>query len=159
MDKIAEVASDPLRFLVAVDFSSESRLAVRAARELARRASGEIVLAHVRATSDVRAAVIEERGDLLRLPAGGIARGIATHYDAVLAKLVRKSDGESVRLLRGEPARELCREAARGYDVLVMGSRGRGAAAQFLLGSTVQEVLTRSPIPVLVYPPRPSRSR
>ena len=153
------MASDPLQFLVGVDFSAESRLALRAAREIARRAGGELTVAHVRATSDVRAAVIEERGDLLRLPAGGIARGIATHYDAVLAKLAKKSEGETVRLLRGEPARELCREAARGYDVLVMGSRGRGAAARFLLGSTVQEVLTRCPIPVLVFPARAPRSR
>lgn len=142
-----------------MDFSAESRAALRAARDLARRADGELTIAHVRATSDVRAAVIEERGDLIRLPAGGIARGIATHYDAVLGKLARKAEGETVRLLRGEPARELCRAAARGYDVLVMGSRGRGAAARFLLGSTVQEVLTRSPIPVLVNPARPPRAR
>lgn len=142
-----------------MDFSAESRAALRAGRDLVRRAGGELAIAHVRATSDVRAAVIEERGDIIRLPAGGIARGIATHYDSVLGKLARRSDGETVRLLRGEPARELCREAARGYDVLVMGSRGRGAAARFLLGSTVQEVLTRSPIPVLVFPARPPRSR
>ena len=153
------MASDPLRFLVAVDFSAESRIALRAAREIVRRAGGELTIAHVRATSDVRAAVIEERGDLLRLPPGGIARGIATHYDAVLAKLAKKSEGDTIRLLRGEPARELCREAGRGYDVLVMGSRGRGAAARFLLGSTVQEVLTRSPIPVLVFPAPAPRSR
>ncbi len=159
MDKIAEVASDRLQFLVAVDFSPESRAALRAARVLVRRADGDLTIAHVRATSDVRAAVIEERGDLLRLPAGGIARGIATHYDAMLGKLSKKGDGETVRLLRGEPARELCRESSRGYDVLVMGSRGRGAAARFLLGSTVQEVLTRSVIPVLVFPARPPRSR
>lgn len=137
----------------------ESRAALRTARELARRVDGHLTIAHVRATSDVRAAVIEERGDLLRLPPGGLARGIATHYDAVLGKLARRAEGESVRLLRGEPARELCRESRRGYDLLAMGSRGRGAAARFLLGSTVQEVLARSAIPVLVFPARPARSR
>lgn len=151
------MASDPLRFLVAVDFSPESRLALRAARGLVRRAEAELTIAHVRATSDVRAAVIEERGDLLRLPPGAVARGIATHYDSLLGKLAKKSEGETVLLLRGEPAREICREASRRYDVLVMGSRGRGAAARFLLGSTVQEVLTRSPIPVLVFPARAPR--
>jgi nucleotide-binding universal stress UspA family protein len=153
------VASDPLRFLVAVDFSAESRAALRAARDLVRRTDGTLTIAHVRAPSDVRAAVLEERGDLLRLPPGGLARGIATHYDAVLGKLARKSEGETVKLLRGEPARELCREATRGYDILVMGTRGRGAAARFLLGSTVQEVLARALVPVLVLPARPSRSR
>lgn len=142
-----------------MDFSAESRAALRTARDLARRVDGHITIAHVRAPSDVRAAVLEERGDLLRLPPGGLERGIATHYDAVLGKLARKADGETVRLLRGEPARELCREAARGYDLLAMGSRGRGTAARFLLGSTVQEALARSTIPVLVLPARPTRSR
>lgn len=152
------MASDRLRFLVAVDFSPESRAALRAARDLVGRVDGELTVAHVRATSDVRAAVLEERGDLLRLPPGGLARGIATHYDTVLGKLAKRAEGETVRLLRGEPARELCREASRGYDVLVMGSRGRGSAARFLLGSTVQEVLARAPVPVLVLPAKP-RSR
>lgn len=142
-----------------MDFSAESRAALRAARDLVRRTEGTLTIAHVRAPSDVRAAVLEERGDLLRLPPGGLARGIATHYDAVLGKLARKSEGETVKLLRGEPARELCREATRGYDVLVMGTRGRGAAARFLLGSTVQEVLARALVPVLVLPARPSRAR
>ena len=142
---------------MAVDFSPESRAALRAARDLVRRSGGELTIAHVRPTSDVRAAVLEERGDLLRLPPGGLARGIATHYDAVLGKLARRAEGETVQLLRGEPARELCRQASRGHDVLVMGSRGRGAAARFLLGSTVQEVLARASIPVLVLPARSGR--
>jgi nucleotide-binding universal stress UspA family protein len=33
-----------------------------------------------------------------------------------------------------------------------MGTGGRGRTASFLLGSTVQELLVRSPIPLLVVP-------
>lgn len=79
---------------------------------------------------------------------------MSTHYERRLGSLVGARKGETVRLLTGEPARELCREARRGYDLLAMGSRGRGAAATFLLGSTVQEALARSPIPLLVVPSR-----
>jgi nucleotide-binding universal stress UspA family protein len=79
---------------------------------------------------------------------------MASHYEARLGKIARPAKRESVRLLRGETARTICKEAARGYDLLVMGSRGRGAVATFLLGSTVQEALARSPIPVLVVPAR-----
>ncbi|HYV43122.1 MAG TPA: universal stress protein, partial [Thermoanaerobaculia bacterium] len=55
-----------------------------------------------------------------------------------------------VLLLRGVAAPSLCREARRGYDLLVLGDRGRGRVAAFLLGSTVQEAIARSPIPVVV---------
>jgi nucleotide-binding universal stress UspA family protein len=144
----------PLRVLVGVDFSSESRAAVRAAKNLVQRTGGELTLAHVRPVSDIRAAVVEQRGDLFRLPSGGLARAIAAHYGARLGKLARRGKNESHRLLRGDPAPALCREACRGYDLLVMGTRGRGRGAAFLLGSTVQEVLHRSPIPVVVVPAR-----
>jgi nucleotide-binding universal stress UspA family protein len=119
--------TSPLRILVGVDFSPESR-----------------------------AAVNEQRGDLLRLPSGGLAERIAEHYAEHLGNLTRRGKSDSYRLLRGDPAPGLCREAARGYDLLVMGSRGRGRATTFLLGSTVQEVLHRSPIPVVVVPSRRS---
>lgn len=145
------MASGPLRILVAVDFSRESLAALKTIRALLRRVPGKLTIAHVRPPNDVRAAVLEERGDLLRLPPGSLARGIAAHYQERLGKIARP--GEGVKLLRGEPARELCREA-RGYDLLAMGTRGRGGAAVFLLGSTVQEALSRAAVPLIVVPSR-----
>ena len=127
------------------------------ARNLISRAGGTITFVHVRPFSDVRAAVVEERGDVLRLDDGNFARAMTAHYEERFAKTLRPRRNEEVRLLRGEPARELCREARRGYDVLVMGTHGRGRAAAFLLGSTVQEVLVRSPIPLLIVPRKRAR--
>lgn len=146
------MASQPLRILVAIDFSPESLAALKAVRSLLRRVAGNVTIAHVRPTNDVRAAVLEERGDLFRVAPGSLARGMTAHYEERLGKTARP--GETVRLLRGEAARELCRESRKGYDLLAMGSRGRGGAAAFLLGSTVQEALTRSPIPLVVVPSR-----
>ena len=145
------------RILVGVDFSPESLRALRAARELARSAGGKIRIAHVRPLSDVKAAVVEERGDLLRKGAGDLAPAIADHYARRLSRLARR--GETVTLLRGSPGEALCREARRGQDYLVVGERGRGRVAAFLLGSTAQEALTRSPIPVLVVRSRTPRKR
>jgi nucleotide-binding universal stress UspA family protein len=139
-----------LRILVGVDFSPESLRALRAARALARSRGGSLTVAHVRPLSDVKAAVTEERGDLLRGPAGRLASGMADHYARRLARLGRRPTRETAVLLRGAPGPALCREARRGYDYLVLGDRGRGRVGAFLLGSTVQEALTRSPIPVLV---------
>jgi nucleotide-binding universal stress UspA family protein len=44
-------------------------------------------------------------------------------------------------------------EAARqtGCDLIVMGSHGYGAIGRVLLGSVATEVLTLSPVPVLIF--------
>jgi nucleotide-binding universal stress UspA family protein len=136
--------------LVGVDFSAGSLRALEAARSLAARRGLRLTVAHVRPASSVRAAIVEERGDLLRGEPRHLPAAIAKHYARRLASVANPRAGERTRLLRGVPARALCREARRGYDVLVLGSRGRGRVARFLLGSTVQEVLQRSPVPVLV---------
>ena len=142
----------PLRILVGIDFSPESLDALKTVRQLLRRVRGELTIAHVRPSNDVRAAVLEERGDLLRVPPGSLAGAMAEHYREKLEKIALPR--ETVRLLRGVASRELCREGSRSYDLLAMGKRGRGGAATFLLGSTVQEALARSRIPLLVVPYR-----
>lgn len=148
------MARRKLRLLVAVDFSPEARNALRVARDLVSRTGGTLTVAHVRPLSNARAAIVEERGELLRAPARTLDGAIAGHYEERLRSVTRADAGESFRLLRGKPSLELCREARRGYDMLVMGSRGRGKVASSLLGSTVQEVLARPPVPVLVVRPR-----
>lgn len=130
---------------------------MRIARNLVRRAGGRLTFVHVRPFSDIRAAVAEGRGDLLGNEGGSLAQEMAVHYEQRFEKTLRRRKDEAVRLLKGEPAGELCREARRGYDVLVMGTHGRGRAAAFLLGSTVQEVLVRSPIPLVIVPRKSAR--
>lgn len=44
------------------------------------------------------------------------------------------------------------RASAGGYDLIVMGSKGRGSVADLVLGSVVQRVLAVSKVPVLVVP-------
>jgi nucleotide-binding universal stress UspA family protein len=139
-----------LRMLVAIDFSPESQKALRAARELASRTRASLTLAHVRPHSDVRAAVVEERGDLLKGRVGTLRKAIARHYQERLKSFAVGGRREKHKLLSGRPSLALLREARGGYDLLVMGSRGRGRVAASLLGSTVQEILARSPVPVLV---------
>jgi nucleotide-binding universal stress UspA family protein len=139
-----------LRFLVAVDFSPESKLAYETARDLAARTGASLTLAHVRPYSDVGAAVSEDRGDLLKRTGKALAAGLRTHYAERFASVARGTGKVRHLLLRGKPSLELRREAARGYDILVIGSRGRGRVASALLGSTVQEILARCPAPVLV---------
>jgi nucleotide-binding universal stress UspA family protein len=60
-------------------------------------------------------------------------------------------------LRRGSPSYEILSEAARCHgDLIVMGSRGRGAASRWLLGSVAATVIRGGSLPVLVA--RDSRS-
>ncbi|MFN2386373.1 MAG: universal stress protein [Thermoanaerobaculia bacterium] len=146
------MANAGLRMLVAIDFSPHSERALRAARKLKHRVGGSLTLLHVRPSSDVRAAVVEERGDLVN--SGDVRKGMSEHYRGRLDPIVRGRPDEAWKLRTGRPAVEIAREAARGYDLVVAGPRGAGAAVRIILGSTVQELLQRSRIPVLVVPAR-----
>ncbi len=65
---------------------------------------------------------------------------------------MRPQRGEEVRLLRGAPDVSLAREARRGHDLIILGSHGIGPVPLPLMGSTVERVLARSTVPVLVVP-------
>ena len=145
---------DIARFLVGIDFSAGSRRALTEARALARRSGATLTLAHVRPFSDIRAAVVEERGELVRAGGPSLSREIAAHYARRLAAWAHEADGDRTLLLRGAPDLALTREARRGYALLVVGGRGRNAVSSVFLGSTAQRVLARSTIPVLVVPKR-----
>ncbi len=141
-----------IRFLVAIDFSPGSRRALQAARRLALRSRAALTLVHVRPVSDVRAAVVEERGDLVRAGGRVLSRELAVHYAKRLGAWARKADGDRTLLLRGAPEIALSKEARRGYALLVMGRRGRNPVSSLFVGSTPERVLARSPIPVLIVP-------
>jgi nucleotide-binding universal stress UspA family protein len=67
--------------------------------------------------------------------------------------LERVPDGVSVTtIMSSEPARPaVLRQLEQGqHDLLVMGSRGRGAVRSVLLGSVSHYVLHHSPVPVLI---------
>jgi nucleotide-binding universal stress UspA family protein len=56
-----------------------------------------------------------------------------------------------VLLVDAEPAQALLdRAAASNHDLIVVGSRGRGDAGSFLLGSVSHAVLSHSRVPVLI---------
>ena len=57
----------------------------------------------------------------------------------------------ATRVLHGDPAAEICREAEDGgYDLVVIGSHGYGVVKRVLLGSVSHHVLHHAPCPVLV---------
>jgi nucleotide-binding universal stress UspA family protein len=77
-----------------------------------------------------------------------------SHGEELLARLaVENGLGTSVERLvgRGEPAEALVEAAAsRAAELVVTGSRGRGAHAAATLGSVSSALATRAPCPVAV---------
>ena len=61
----------------------------------------------------------------------------------------------TLTVVAGSPASVLV-EAARQADLLVLGSRGRGAAASVILGSVSLRCLQDAPCPVTVVRPQPA---
>jgi nucleotide-binding universal stress UspA family protein len=61
---------------------------------------------------------------------------------------------------RGPAAKAILERVEAGeHDLVVMGSRGHGAACSLLLGSVGRDVQARSPVPVLVVHARPPARR
>lgn len=77
--------------------------------------------------------------------------GASVALDAALAALDEQAAGVDIeRVLRmGQPA-EVLVEAARGADLLVVGSRGHGGFAGLLLGSVSHQCAMHASCPVLI---------
>jgi nucleotide-binding universal stress UspA family protein len=96
---------------------------------------------------------------------GAVAAAFAANAETETEKLLRETvervpDSVSVStVLSGEPVRlALIHQIATGHhDLVVMGSRGRGAVRSVLLGSVSHYVLNHSPVPVLIVHAEPER--
>jgi nucleotide-binding universal stress UspA family protein len=135
--------------LVAVDGSPDANAALAQAIDLAEAEHARLTLFAAVATPPVEA---YWGGD------GAVAAEIATRADtdaqAVLRAAVDRApdDLPVTSILSKEPVRPaLIHEIRAGHhDLIVMGSRGRGALRSALMGSASHYVLNHSPAPVLI---------
>jgi nucleotide-binding universal stress UspA family protein len=146
--------------LVAVDGSAHADRALSEAIDIARgsRARLTIITAvpepHAGTMIALASAATAALGPELLKEAEGILRAAAD----------RVPDDISVTtILTEDPIRTaILRRIAEGHhDLVVMGSRGRGAVRSAVLGSVSHHVLHHSPVPVLIVhadPPPPSAS-
>jgi nucleotide-binding universal stress UspA family protein len=88
-----------------------------------------------------------------------LGRAIETQAQGVIDESVRRAGGDEVEGVEIEraaiegPAAQTLIEAARGAELLVVGSRGRGGFVGLLLGSVSQQVAQHPPCPVVILPP------
>lgn len=137
------------KVLIATDGSESSVRAVRAFLRLRRLFDPEprITVVHAVMPISARVAVGLKLGSRDRYYAS-LARAATKHAAALLRR--QRLRCEEVVLV-GDPGRTIADHATRGrFDLVVMGSHGRGAAKALVLGSVAQRVLARCTVPALV---------
>ena len=136
------------RILVGVDGSEASQEAARLAAQIAILFGARLTLAyavpHLLLPPDAYGLNVEE-----------VERGNREHAEKVLAdSLIRLGEAgvqAETLVLEGSPAESLAEAALSGdADLVVVGSRGRGAVARVLLGSVSDRLMHISTKPVLV---------
>lgn len=137
-----------MKILVAIDGSKGAEKAIKFAAKLASATGSSLTLVYVIATlPTARADIIE----LFREALGSLERE-GEKYLLRGKKIAEKLGAKTNRKrLEGNPAGEILKEVERGrYDLIVVGSYGKGSIDKFLLGSVSSKLVHLSKIPVLV---------
>jgi nucleotide-binding universal stress UspA family protein len=126
---------------VGFDGSFDAEAAVRWAFELASQVDADVVVVHA-------VGLLEHAAD----------RGVAVELEKTVERLTREAGIDPARvhwhLADGDPCSVLIRAvvAPVAADLLVVGSRGQGAHAGLLLGSTSLELAEHAAVPVVIVP-------
>ncbi len=128
------------KILVGVDGSKCSNEAIRYAAELSKKFNATVALIHVYVPPEVTR-------DLPAHDKPDEARSKLDESKKIMGEL--GVDCETI-LATGHPARNILNEAAKGYDMIILGSRGLHAVNGFLMGSTTTRVAHHAKIPVLI---------
>jgi nucleotide-binding universal stress UspA family protein len=143
--------------LVALDGSPDADQALTQAVDLAQSEHALLTLFSA-VVNPPAAAYIGAGGEVVAT----LARDAETEGEMILRRAVQRVPADvsvSTRLSR-EPVRPaLIHQIEDGaHDLVVMGSRGRGALRSALLGSVSHYVLHHSPVPVLIVHAEPERA-
>jgi nucleotide-binding universal stress UspA family protein len=138
-----------LNILVAIDRSPSARRAFNQAIDLARAMNSKVTLITVAPPASNYAALAGVSSDTIRDEldtwAGGVLKEAADALpDDVIPRRI---------LRRGHAGREIVKELEAGaYDLVVLGSRGRGRAQEGFLGSVNGYLHFHSRVPLLSVP-------
>ena len=134
--------------LVAVDGSADADAALAHAIDLAESEHTRLTL--ITAVAEVPGTAYLMAGE----EAGQLSECVHRQAEAVIRQARERvpADLPVTTVLSEQPIRvALIRQLKKGdYDLVVMGSRGRGAVRAALLGSASHYVLHHSPVPVLI---------
>ena len=143
-----------MKVLAALDLARTTPDVLREARIWARRLSAELILIHV-ADPDPDFIGYGAGPESVRLAVAHKFTRAHQRLEALSVELRKEGLDATALLLQGATAETILREADRlSADVVLMGTRARGAVRELFVGSVSKEVLRKSTRPVLLIPPR-----
>ena len=152
----------PRRLLAALDGSAATRRVLEWTELLMTRHGAAATLVHAVAPLPPLA---EDVSLATPLVANGTTAGTRARSLEAARRLEEQRDALALRdridtaVLVGRPATTIATEASRGaYDLVVLGTHGRGALGRLAFGSVAEELLRAAPCPVLVVPQRTESS-
>lgn len=141
-----------MKILVCVDLSESTEIVVNKIEELARSLSARVWLLH---NAVPEPDTLEFRADPIAARESLAKKFHVEHREIQeLAERLRKAGVKTTALLvHGKTIDVILTEASDlDVDMIAVGSHGRGAMYQLLVGSVSEDVLHRSRLPVLVIP-------
>jgi len=141
-----------MKILVCVDLSDATEIIIEKTERLAKRLSAQVWLLHNALPEPDK---VEFKVDPIAARENLAKRFHVEHRQIQeLAKRLRKEGIEATALLvHGATVESILTEAADlNVDMIIVGSHGRRAMFQLLLGSVSEGVLHKSQLPVLVVP-------
>lgn len=143
-----------MKILVCVDLSKSTETIVDKIEELSKPLSARVWLLHNAVPEPDK---VEFKVDPIAARESLAKKFHVEHLEIQkLAERLRKAGVETTALLvHGKTLDVILKEAANlDVDMIAVGSHGRGAMYQLLVGSISEDVLHRSRLPVLVIPTR-----
>ena len=137
-----------MKILCPIDLSDTSRHAFREAARIARREGATITLLRIHQPNAVTS--IEELGEDLQPM---LERSDRAAFQEWVEEETAELEGVEVdaRFIVADPASAIVEIAEEeGYDLIVIGNKGRSAVNRFLLGSVTTKVMHHAPCNVLL---------
>lgn len=136
------------KILVAVDGSEYSFRAVKTAASLAEKYNCKVTLIYVVALATQNPGFAPEIGVI----PDHVIDSLVKEGEKTLNKAVEEfTMGNIDTLIRtGHPAAEIIAEAAQGYDIIIVGSRGLGEFKSFVMGSVSDRVAHNAKCAIMI---------